>query len=81
MEQPIKSGVRTSEFWLSLFSILLTFLAVKGVINVSQINPILNDLSQVYGGAVGMLTILGIVHSYIRSRTLIKNAGTKLPIA
>ncbi len=80
MEQ-VKPGYKTSEFYLSLFSILLTFLAVKGVISISQVNPILNDLSAIYGGAVGMLTILGIVSQYIKGRVTIKTAPKKLPLA
>lgn len=78
-------GIKTTELWVTVLSMILTFLSIRGVIQASDINPILNAFMQVYGGVVGLLTLYAIAAKYVSSRTAIKTkqitAQPILPIA
>ncbi len=75
---PASPGIKTSEFKLSVIGILLntilTFLAVRGFIKMSDIDPIINGFLQIAMGISGVFSIYGIIHSYIESRTSIKTS-------
>lgn len=69
---PFAAGIKTSELWISLLAMILTYLSAQGIVKATDINPIIAGVGQIYGGAVGILGLYAIAHSYIKSRTTIK---------
>jgi hypothetical protein len=73
---PLAAGVTTSEFKMGAAGIiltsLLTFAAMEGYVKLSDVNPIIDAVGQIYAGASGLLFIFAIVREYIKSRTAIK---------
>jgi len=64
----IKSGAKTSEFYLTLVSLIVSLLVMAGVIEPSRASEATELITQVIGGIVAAITIV----SWIIARTDLK---------
>ena len=69
-----KSGIKTSEFYVTLVSTLVSLLVMTGVIEPSYANQLTDLVVQAIGGVVA----LGTVIAYILSRTELKKEEMRL---
>ena len=67
---PIKSGFKTSEFYLTLIPTIISMLVLAGVVPVESQTQV---LEMVKDAVAGIVAIVGIV-SYITGRTEVKKA-------
>ena len=71
MAKEIKSGVKTSEFYVSLATSIIGILLAKGVLTpeiVSEVNPYLENIQQI----VGAIVVMFANANYIKSRNMAK---------
>lgn len=70
----MKSGLKTSEFYVTLVSTVVSLLVMAGVVEPSYQNQLTDLVVQAVGGIVA----LGSVIAYILSRTEIKKEELRL---
>lgn len=68
----MKSGWQTSEFWISLISQILGFLALIGVVEFSAVGTLEEALTKMIGAVFILLANGWIVVRYIQARTGLK---------
>lgn len=74
----IKPGWKTTEFWLGLFSALVGFAVLAGVVpglDTETGNALTAAITQIVEGVVALVAIVGPLLGYIRSRATVKAAA------
>lgn len=68
----MKPGYKTTEFYLTIVGQVLSLLAVLGIINASDVQPMYQIIGEMI--AAGVVVVAGAwqVVSYIKSRTELK---------
>ncbi len=69
----VKSGIKTTEFWLTLVPLLLGVLAVFGVFTPAETTQMNAGLTQIIGGVFAVLPVLGYTIS--RGKVKATNGG------
>jgi hypothetical protein len=67
-----RSGIKTTEFWATALSQLLTLLALAGLIGQSDLPALQDALGKCFAAAVVFATNAWIIVRYIQSRTQLK---------
>ena len=70
-----KAGYRTTEFAAVLASLVVTILALAGVINADEEEGLHGALVEIVLALGSLLSNAAIIVAYIRSRTVLKGAG------
>jgi len=68
----MKPGYKTSEFYLTIIAQVLSLLAVVGVINASDVQPMYQVIGEMIAAGAVVLAGAWQVVSYIKSRTELK---------
>lgn len=68
----MKPGYKTSEFYLTIIAQVLSLLAVVGVINAGDVQPMYQVIGEMIAAGVVVLAGAWQVVSYIKSRTELK---------
>lgn len=66
----MKSGWKTSEFWFTLAAVVVNVLVLFGVLQATDVDPIIKAVSQIIGGVFGIVA----VGTYNNSRAMVKTA-------
>ena len=72
----MKTGLKSSEFYVTLVSMVVSLLVMSGVLEPSEAN----QLSELVVQAIGGVVALGSVISYILSRTELKKEEMRLAV-
>ncbi len=70
----MKPGYRTTEFWITLATQVLTLLAVTGWISGADRDNLTSAVTQAITAVFSLLTSAGVVKQYIQSRAHVKTA-------
>lgn len=70
----VKSGVKTSEFWVTLIPQLATVLVVVGVLPSEDVDAIVKAIAGVITGIVSLVSLI----AYIRSRLELKKQAMRI---
>lgn len=65
---PTKAGVRTSEFWVTITTVIASVLATSGVITQDQASETTKNVTAIVSGVVAAASVV----SYIWSRVKVK---------
>jgi hypothetical protein len=69
-----RSGIKTTEFWATALSQLLTLLALVGLVGSSDLPALQDALGKCVAAAAVFVTNAWVVVRYIQSRTHLKQA-------
>jgi hypothetical protein len=69
-----RSGIKTTEFWATALSQLLTLLTLVGLIGSSDLPALQDALGKCVAAAAVFVTNAWVVVRYIQSRTQLKQA-------
>lgn len=71
----MKSGIRTTEFWIALAGQIVPIFVIIGVLTAEDAVTINETVVEVVKAAFALLVSLGIIWKYIESRTRVKEAN------
>ena len=72
-----RSGIKTTEFWATALSQLLTLLALVGLIGSSDLPALQDALGKCVAAAAVFVTNAWVVVRYIQSRTHLKQLAPR----
>lgn len=73
-----KSGYKTTEFWLSVFSAVVGFVVLSGIVpglDQDTGDAVTAAVTQIVEAVVALVAIVGPIIGYTRSRTEVKMAA------
>ena len=73
----MKAGVKTSEFWVVIITVIIQAIATHGFIGQSDVQPLVEAVVSLIGGLVTVIIAARVVIEYIRSRTVLKQQQLK----
>lgn len=71
----MKSGVRTTEFWIALAAQIIPVLVIVGLLTADEAVTINETIVEAIKAVFALAASLGIIWKYIDSRTRIKEAA------
>lgn len=77
MDKQPKSGVKTTEFYLTVASYLVGGLVLFGVLSNEEATSIVDAITVAVGAVAGLAMALAPLWKYIESRTRVKEAEFK----
>lgn len=75
MKGALKSGVRTTEFWITLAAQVIPVLVIVGLLTADEAVTINETIVEAIKAVFALAASLGIIWKYVDSRTRVKEAN------